>query len=48
MQVKLLRFLQEGTYSPVGGTRAASADVRVISATHRDLDAMAARRLVLK
>ncbi|HSV28237.1 MAG TPA: sigma-54 dependent transcriptional regulator, partial [Candidatus Omnitrophota bacterium] len=41
MQVKLLRFLQEGTYTPVGGRQPRSADVRVISATHRDLEAMA-------
>lgn len=42
MQVKLLRFVQEGTYMPVGGREALSADVRVISATHRDLEAMVA------
>lgn len=40
MQVKLLRFLQEGTFTPVGGREARRADVRVICATHRDLDAM--------
>lgn len=43
MQVKLLRFLQEGTYTPVGGREPRTADVRVISATHRDLEGMAAR-----
>lgn len=43
MQVKLLRFLQEGTYMPVGGREPRQADVRVISATHRDLEAMAAQ-----
>lgn len=43
MQVKLLRFLQEGTYTPVGGREPRTADVRVISATHRDLEVMAAR-----
>ncbi len=42
MQVKLLRFLQEGTYTPVGGREARTADVRVISATNRDLEALAA------
>ncbi|MGE4279270.1 MAG: sigma-54-dependent transcriptional regulator [Magnetospirillum sp.] len=42
MQVKLLRFLQEGTYSPVGGRQPLSADVRVVSATHRDVEAMVA------
>ncbi len=42
MQVKLLRFLQEGTYTPVGGRQPLSADVRVVSATHRDLEGMIA------
>ena len=42
MQVKLLRFLQEGTYLPVGGREPRRADVRVVSATHRDLQAMVA------
>jgi DNA-binding NtrC family response regulator len=37
-QVKLLRVLQEGTYERVGGGAALQADVRVIAATHRDLD----------
>jgi DNA-binding NtrC family response regulator len=40
MQVKLLRFLQEGTFVPVGGRAVKRADVRVIAATHRDLEAM--------
>lgn len=40
MQVKLLRFLQEGTFMPVGGRQEKRADVRVLAATHRDLDAM--------
>lgn len=40
MQVKLLRFLQEGTFVPVGGRSTKHADVRVIAATHRDLEAM--------
>jgi two-component system NtrC family response regulator len=42
MQVKLLRFLQEGTYSPVGARQPRAADVRVVSATHRNLEAMVA------
>ena len=42
MQVKLLRFLQEGTFVPVGGRVQKRADTRVVAATHRDLDAMVA------
>ncbi|MBU1170250.1 MAG: sigma 54-interacting transcriptional regulator [Proteobacteria bacterium] len=37
MQVKLLRFLQESTFDKVGGEKTISADVRVISATNRNL-----------
>ena len=37
LQVKLLRFLQEGTFEKVGGERTVSVDVRVISATNKDL-----------
>ena len=37
MQVKLLRFLQENTFEKVGGERTVSVNVRVISATNKDL-----------
>jgi two-component system response regulator HydG len=39
MQVKLLRVLQEGEYERVGGNEPITADVRVIAACNRDLEA---------
>jgi transcriptional regulator with GAF, ATPase, and Fis domain len=38
VQAKLLRVLQEGTFEPVGSDHTSQADVRVIAATHVDLD----------
>ena len=42
MQVKLLRLLETGTYRRVGSTDLRHADIRVVSATHRDLPTMVA------
>jgi two-component system, NtrC family, response regulator len=40
--VKLLRFLQERVIERVGGRKAIPVDVRIVCATHQDLDAMIA------
>ncbi len=40
MQAKLLRVLQDGRFTRVGGSAVLHADVRVISATNRDIDAL--------
>lgn len=40
MQVKLLRVIQERTYERVGGNKAIKADVRIVAATHRNLESM--------
>ena len=37
MQVKMLRLLQEGTYTPVGSTQLLSSDVRILAATNKNL-----------
>ncbi|MCE5334904.1 MAG: sigma-54 dependent transcriptional regulator [Desulfobacteraceae bacterium] len=39
VQVKLLRFLQDREFQRIGGDRTIKADVRIISATHQDLEA---------
>jgi DNA-binding NtrC family response regulator len=44
-QAKLLRVLQEGTIEPLGSNETVKVDVRVVSATHRDLRARIAEGL---
>ncbi len=44
LQVKILRLIQEGTFMRVGDTETRHVDVRVISATHRDLKKMIQER----
>jgi transcriptional regulator with GAF, ATPase, and Fis domain len=41
-QVRLLRILQDGTFERVGGEQQRHVDVRIIAATHRDLQALVA------
>lgn len=43
LQAKLLRFLSDGSFRRVGGERETRVNVRIISATHRDLPTMIAR-----
>lgn len=40
MQVKLLRVLQERSFERVGGVKTLQADVRILAATHKDLETM--------
>jgi len=42
MQVKLLRLLESGTYRRVGSTELRRADLRIVAATHRDLQSLIA------
>ncbi|NQV71297.1 MAG: sigma-54-dependent Fis family transcriptional regulator [Pseudohongiella sp.] len=43
MQVKLLRVLQERSFERVGGVNTLQADVRILAATHKDLEQMIER-----
>lgn len=36
-QAKLLKFLQDGQYTPIGGTKVRQSNVRIISSTNRDI-----------
>ena len=44
LQVKLLRFLQERVVERIGGRKAIPVDVRIVCATHQDLDTMIAEK----
>lgn len=44
LQVKLLRFLQERVVERIGGRRTIPVDVRIVCATHQDLEAMIGRQ----
>lgn len=41
-QVRLLRILQDGSYERVGGQQTLTADVRILAATHQDMDRLVA------
>ncbi|OGJ84897.1 MAG: hypothetical protein A2248_08910 [Candidatus Raymondbacteria bacterium RIFOXYA2_FULL_49_16] len=43
-QTKVLRVIQEGEFERVGGIKTIKVDVRIVAATHRDLEAMIAAR----
>ncbi len=43
MQVKLLRLIQEKTFRPVGESQEQAADIRILSATHRNLGELVAQ-----
>lgn len=44
-QTRLLRVLQDGEFTTVGGRRPVKADVRIVAATHRDLGRLASQGL---
>lgn len=43
LQVRLLRVLQDMSFQPLGGTETATADVRVLAATNKDIKTMVAQ-----
>ena len=45
MQVKLLRVLQERVFERVGGTKSLNSDVRIVAATHQNLESKIAKNL---
>lgn len=45
LQAKLLRFLNDGSFRRVGGDREVKVNVRILSATHRDLEKMVSEGL---
>lgn len=45
LQVKLLSFLDDKTFYPLGGAKPVKVDVRIIAATHRNLEEMVANRM---
>jgi len=42
LQIRLLRVLQDRGYEPLGSTKSIKADVRIVAATHRDIEALVA------
>ena len=45
LQVKLLRFLQDGVYEPLGAVRSAKADLRILAASNKPLSQLVASGL---